>query len=92
MMTAYVLSYDGAIEIDGERLFIYRWVKVGWGQIKSGMSSRGIIPDDKTGEVVRYKIESKGETLLKILSDGRLRELTSLEKQSDNVKFQIPRI
>jgi len=92
MLSVYVLSYDSYIFKENQKLFIYRWVKVGWHQVKAGMSSVPMPPEDKPGEIVRYAVEDRGYLLFKIMGDGRLRELTDNEKKSDIVKLHIPRI
>ena len=92
MISVYVLSYDDRVVHDDETLFVYRWVKVGWHQVKNGMSSVRAIPEDNPGDIVRYSIEDRGQVLLRVLGNGKLRELSKKEAESDIVKIKAPRI
>ncbi|MHA2063259.1 MAG: hypothetical protein ACXABY_02640 [Candidatus Thorarchaeota archaeon] len=92
MLSVYVLSYDSFVVRDNKKLFVYKWVKVGWQQVKAGMTSVPALPEDKPGEIVRYAIEERGYVLLKVMGDHRLRELTDTERESDIVKLRVPRI
>lgn len=90
-MKVYVLSYDSYIYKNNEKLFIYRWVPVGWAQVKDGMTATKVIPDNKPGSLVTYSIEDKGQTLFRVMADGRLRTVTK-EEMKDHTMVQIPRI
>ena len=92
MLSVYVLSYDTFTVVENIRLFVYKWVKVGWHQVHAVMTSVKTLPDHKTGEIVRYSVEDRGPILLKVLGNGNLRELTDDEKDSDIVQTQVPRI
>lgn len=92
MLPVYVLSFDSITVVDNTRLHVYKWVKVGSTQVKPGMEVRKTQPVEKPGDVVRYGLEDKGPTTLKVLGNGTLRELTDDEENSDIVKLRVPRI
>ena len=92
MLTVFVLSYDSFVYRENERLFVYRWIKVGKNQVTANTTTFSVLPEDKPGEVVRYNIDGSEEVLLKVMGDGRLRKLTPDEKDSDIVKLRVPRI
>jgi hypothetical protein len=89
-MKIYVLSHDGNLIVDGQRVNTYRWVNVGHHQVKEGMTSTPVIPDDKAGSTVRYGIEGKGHVTLRVMEDGLLREISENEAKTQTI--QIPRI
>ena len=89
-MVFYVLSHDGTLIVDGQRVNTYRWVRVGSSQIRNGMTVASILPEDKTGAVVRYGIVGKGQVSLRVLGNGLLRELSDDEDKTQTIK--IPRI
>ncbi len=92
MLNVFVLSYDSYVYRENEKLFVYRWTKVGQNQVNAGATSFRALPEDKPGEIVRYNIDGSGEVLLKIMGDGKLRKLTPDERDSDIVKLKVPRI
>ncbi len=91
-MNVFVLSYDSYVYRENEKLFVYRWIKVGQNQASKNATTLFTLPEDKPGEVVRHNIDGSGEVLLKVMGDGKLRRLTSNEKESDIVKLKVPRI
>jgi hypothetical protein len=91
-MNVFVLSYDSYVYRENEKLFVYRWIKVGRNQVGANATAFFTLPEEKSGEVVRYNIDGSGEVLLKVMGDGRLRRLTPDEKESDIVKLRVPRI
>jgi hypothetical protein len=91
-MSVFVLSYDSYVYRENEKLFVYRWIKVGRNQVSANATVFFALPENKPGEVVRYNIDGSEEVLLKVMGDGRLRRLTPDEKESDIVKLRVPRI
>lgn len=92
MLNVFVLSYDSYVYRENEKLFVYRWIKVGQNQVSANATTFFTLPEDKPGEVVRYNIDGSGEVLLKVMGDGKLRMLTPDERDSDIVKLKVPRI
>lgn len=92
MLSVFVLSYDSYVYRENEKLFVYRWIKVGQNQVSANATTFFTLPEDKPGEVVRYNIDGSGEVLLKVMGDGKLRMLTPDERDSDIVKLKVPRI
>lgn len=90
-MKIYVLSHDDTLIIDNQRVHTYRWVNVSGHQVKAGMTSTPVIPDDKAGSIVHYGIEGKGHITLRVLGNGLLRELSDDEEETVQT-IQIPRI
>ncbi len=89
-MKTYVLSHDGTLIIDNQRLNTYRWVPVGQSQIRESMTVASVLPEDKPGAVVRYGIVGKGQVSLRVMGNGLLRELTDDEGETQTIR--IPRI
>lgn len=92
MLSVFVLSYYSFVYRENEKLFVYHWIKVGQNQVSTGATTFRVLPEDKPGEVVRYNVDGSEEVLLKVMGDGKLRRLTSNEKESDTVKLRVPRI
>ena len=89
-MNIYVLSHDGNLIVDNQRVNTYRWVRVGATQIRPGMTSLSVLPEDKPGAVVRYGIVGNGQVSLRVMGNGLLRELTDDEDETQTIR--IPRI
>ena len=89
-MNIYVLSHDGTLIVDNQRVNTYRWVNVSQHQVKKGMTSTPVIPENETGSTVRYGIEGKGHVTLRVLGNGLFRELSENETETQTIK--IPRI
>ena len=89
-MNIYVLSHNGTLIVDGQRVNTYRWVSVSSHQVKKGMTSTPVIPKDETGSIVRYGVAGKGHVTLRVLGNSLFRELSEDEKETKTI--QIPRI
>lgn len=89
-MNVYVLSHDGNVVVDNQRVNTYRWVRVGPSQIRERMTVASVLPEDKAGSVVRYGIVEKGQVSLRVMGNGLLRELTDDENETQTIR--IPRI
>ncbi len=89
MTVVYVLSHDGNLVVDGQRVNTYRWVRVGPTQIKKGMTVAPVLPEDETGAIVRYGIVGKGQVSLRVTGNGLLRELSEDETETQTIR--IPR-
>lgn len=90
MMNIYVLSHDGNLVVDNQRVNTYRWVRVSANQIMPGMTTVPVLPEDKPGTVVRYGIVGNGQVSLRVMGNGLLRELTDDEGETQTIR--IPRI
>ncbi len=89
-MNVYVLSHDGNVVVDNQRVNTYRWVPVGQSQIKESVTVASVLPEDKPGAVVRYGIVERGQVSLRVMGNGLLRELTDDESETQTIR--IPRI
>jgi hypothetical protein len=87
MIPVYTLSYDSYQYVDNEKVNVYKVVRVGWHQVKSGMSSWKAYPEWKTGEVIRVSLEDQPNVLMKVLGNGQLRELTEDEEKVATIQL-----